>query len=127
MQLGPIQEKWVKALEDNPEEQGFNKLGNITDNKYCCLGKLCMILHEIKGTTPTVTDISSLIDNDSLFYLKSYKKAGLLDEAGELKEYAKIDNKSYASLADMNDNGCTWTEIAAYIRANPDNVFNKSV
>ena len=132
MQLGPVQERWVQFLEQNPDLQGTNQLGyivrdgeNLCDGtKMCCLGAALFTLFPHK--------VGSLDDYGYKLSLEiSYELLGLRDPRGSLfpRFTPKFTNEGIHlySLAEMNDNGFTWPEIAAYIRRNPENVFERSV
>lgn len=122
--LGPMQTLWAEALESGKYIQniggGVMCVDMETHNEYCCLGVASEMFNLAR-------DFSSLRD---------YAKLGLFGELGYLKRYAKIDGYEFNSLSHMNDGirrdgkvvkRFTFPEIAAYIRANPSNVFSKSV
>jgi hypothetical protein len=122
--LGPMQTLWVEALESGKyiqHEEGGAMCVNIGDRKeYCCLGVAAVIFNLSK-------DFSSLRD---------YAALGLFSELGYLDRFIKVDGFEFNSLSHMNDGvrrdgvvvkRFTFPEIAAYIRANPSNVFSKSV
>lgn len=128
--LTETQEKWLQALESGEFRQTTGVLVK-NDNdvlSYCCLGvgaEICGILKKAdcsafiynQDKTDTVIEIKNEL------HYGSYQLLGLTNEDGSLKEDAIISNKPYASLVAMNDGGLTFAQIAAYIRANPDNVF----
>ena len=128
MQLGPVQERWVQFLEQHPDLQGTSRLGyivrdgeNLCDGtKMCCLGAALFTLYPYK--------VGSLDDYGYKLSLETtYKILGLNNPRGSLKVSFTEGRMHFYSLAEMNDKGFTWPEIAAYIRANPENVFERSV
>jgi hypothetical protein len=129
MKLGPLQEKWVETLEKYPEKQGRHLLGKIQEDgtiKLCCLGQGLLCLLESKGQSPLFKD-NVLYNIQGSCYSLDYattNSLGLYDYKGCIMSLT-LDR--YTSLASANDGGVTWPEIAAFIRANPEAVFNKSI
>ena len=111
-------ELWLATLEQHPERQTQGKLGT-NDNKFCCLGQLCDLLYE-KNEISTTTDgelkygqegDSMYLPNEVVDFMGFYDWSGIIDEGK-------------SSLAEMNDAGATWPEIAKFIRENPEKVFD---
>lgn len=122
--LGPLQEKWLKALEQNPEQQITGQLGYIKEDGskgYCCLGNGAEICGVLEWGGMYVAENGGEF---KVFY--DYNLLGLHGSCGELLKPVKRKGKKFNDLAEMNDNGWTWPEIAAYIRENPENVFVES-
>lgn len=123
----PLISLWLSQLEKYPERQTKTILGEGTPSKYkaCCLGEAELCIHRIAKTKlPFVKTYDQLpfqilsgIET-SLLSNESYRKLKLNDNQG------KILNGKKSSLADMNDGGFTWPEIAKFIRENPKKVFN---
>lgn len=122
--LGPIQKKWLKSLEQHPERQMSQALGTkLSDGTYqaCCLGEGGLIAKVCEwkedGKLKTIGGSSTgILDGES------YRALGLLDEWGR-----RLDDDERYSLQTLNDSGKTWPQIAAILRANPEQYFNKSV
>lgn len=136
MQLGPIQTQWLVDLRAHPERQTSNCLGkriNEKDNnfKFCCLGQLELTACAIQGRIAEWNSVGSLISScgsvNSCRLLVNFKDYALRSSAGLFKEKVVMNNRRHNSLAGMNDNGVKWPQIAAYIEANPENVFTRSV
>lgn len=131
MKLGPIQEEWVKRLEFYPELQTQGQLGiRLSDGqvKCCCLGEAHLLLCELSGEEPEFNNSGMLLANDlNTSALSDFKKIGLRSSNGWLFKPYKSKKKWYFNLASMNDMGMSWTEIASYIRSNPENVFTHAV
>lgn len=101
-----IKKKWLKALRSGDYKQCRNKL---TSNlkSFCCLGVLCDVVYPkgwqklpkkiLNGTNSWVT-YEHLGDTDVLSD-KLLKKTG-------------VDASTAAELAEMNDEGATFKEIA---------------
>lgn len=144
--LTPLQEKWLKRLEQFPERQLQKSLGIIDfktkEYRACCLGEalVCILEEEGKSISDIFNKNGILYDfNDRLNQTDSYidfhySQLGLISPQGHLNQIAKINGDNYQTLAGMNDgvkdldgyqlaSDLTWPEIAAYIRANPENVF----
>jgi len=134
--LGPIQEQWLKNLEAYPERQTEACLGFLNPDKTyraCCLGELLLTYHrEVAGSVEDLwvksmeDDMFELSDNGEYFNTleSSYKKLGLRDTNGSFKT---LVIGGWDSLAELNDNGFTWSQIAEVVRENPEKVFFKSV
>ena len=86
--------KWIKALESGRYKQTRASLE--FDGRYCCLGVLCKTMR---------IDPQIVKSNFELLSESFLEKIGL-SEAEQSK------------LASMNDEGKSFTEIAAHIRAN---------
>lgn len=121
-QFGPIQEKWLKSLEEHPERQGKQVLGyralGSEDYRACCLGELGLIagICEWHGV--------SLFTRGGVF---SSLLTDVYEEVGLRSENGSPNSLQCYSLACLNDEKMTWPEIAAHIRANPTEYFTKSL
>ena len=142
-EFGPIQTKWLEALESGKYKQGAGNLVQIysgpqlTDNvappedKYCCLGVLC----EVAGLK-RAEDGQGYIGqhgHSSNGYIPSGDTFGLNDAAGQFKQMLCYVGETFSTLAGMNDqlsqddsNFFSFADIAAYIRHDPHNVFQAS-
>lgn len=121
--LGPIQKKWIKSLKEHPERQMSGQLGRQRNGSYkaCCLGEGGIIA----GVCKWEGNILVTAIGHKMYALEhgSYKKLGLRDSLGEtLQSYYYMP-----TLADMNDEGMKWYEIAAILEVFPEVYFNKSV
>lgn len=131
--LGPIQELWMKTLEEHPERQYKSALGIVdeTGEKYCCLGQgmVCFGLGHLKDNR----------SHDGFYGFKELKNSQNLggfptSEEADIMGLHTIDGKEYIngddtgrSMASMNDSGrYTWPQIAAVVRANPHHFFKES-
>jgi len=131
MKLGPLQEYWVSQLEKYPEKQLKEKLfeGSSSKNyKSCCLGESMLCINRFNKQKVWDDEIIKL-ENEGEGGLKKsvIEKYGFYNEIGQFKnnKFKYLKNKN--SLAELNDGGFTWPQIAAIIRKNPGNVFSKSV
>lgn len=123
MKLGPIQKKWVKSLKENGHRQMRSRLGEKTKNDYtaCCLGELGLIAGVCRfDNHGALREKES--DNYGTLY-NSYESLGLNCPSGGFA----ITDTEFSNLANLNDNGHTWYDIACYIEAYPELFFNKSV
>jgi hypothetical protein len=112
MELGPLQTKWLDALESGEYEQTFK--GALQDGDgYCCLG--------------VANAVCELKESNEFSLETTYDKLGLHDEVGTFVTVpaTKFD---YSYLTGMNDVGrFSFEKIAGFIRANPEKVFTRSV
>ena len=111
--------QWVEALRSGEYKQGKEELGKKQANEYCCLGVACVLLNKLTGQEP---NWGGCLGN---YYLMSAGettalsgKEGLLfnSPTGRIRG-------SFENLAEMNDSGATFDEIADFIEANPEKVF----
>lgn len=138
--LTETQEAWLQALESGryyqTKETLHDKVG------YCCLGVYCDLVNpqgwESGDAFSKVFAFRYVTDEHDYEEYYEYdlagslmSKLGLFSEGGGLEcnssiwpAYKKEPNKYCGSLAEMNDHGYTFAEIAAFIRANPAAVFN---
>lgn len=119
--FGPIQTLWLESLENNPERQTTHKLGVKSEDglsyKACCLGEYGLIAGKCKW-------VGNRLQDGAYFgtLVESNLDLGLRSSAGTPK------NIKHGSLANLNDHqGKTWPEIAAIIRANPEEYLTKSI
>ena len=96
--------KWVKALRSGDYKQGNGQLYNTTSDSYCCLGVACNV-------AGYATDIkkhggSEYIDESTNNYFPKVPK--LLKQETIFTEI----------VANMNDQGASFDEIAKWIEKN---------
>jgi len=119
------QEAWLQDLEttDAPQTKEYLHVqDDFRDIKagFCCLGRACITLGIPADTNMNFVKYDDL---DNVLSDIGINKLRLHDDEGLFEEPADIDGSTFGSLVAMNDNGKTFKEIAAYIRANPWNVF----
>lgn len=121
-EFGPIQTKWLEALESGNYKQTNGYLKN--KHGYCCLGVLCEVMGlEIEEREGTPFFKSG--DSASAAYVPTgaVEAAGLHNIAGELRQ----DVGGNTALTSLNDHvGWSFSQIAAYIRHDPHNVFERA-
>jgi len=131
MEIGQIQERWLKALESGDYKQGKGQLcsSDKAERCYCCLGIGAIIL----GREFEEAEDSNNIEVDGCNeFLIQFENLGLIESDGRLSEHAIVmdednDSEYVESLTDLNDRGYSFKYIANYIRNNPEKVFNKAV
>ena len=130
-EFGPIQTKWLEALESGKYKQGMGRLRCSGDNKYCCLGVLC----EVAGLEYAPENSSYFFpgpDGVKTLYTgylppKFAESIGLRSDQARLARSWAISGERYGTLTGANDSGeVSFAEIAAHIRHDPWNVFTKS-
>lgn len=89
-----IREAWVEALRSGDFRQGKSKLS--CDGAYCCLGVLQTLYPEQLPTSP----VGELLDT---LPAKSFAGIGAIEQQ---------------NLANMNDDGASFSAIADYIETN---------
>lgn len=113
--------KWVKALRSGKYKQGESYLvkykmhdetGDIVrELSFCCLGVLCQI-----------NGVNIAIGVDELLGEDTRLQVGLKTHNGQLNKNYKVPNKylegTVSNLADLNDNGLSFKQIANIIEKN---------
>ncbi len=116
-----IKEKWVKALRSNKYQQGVTYLRTI-ENKYCCLGVLCDLYRKETKTGKWINkkegSFSFVIKNDKVEeFAKMELPSFVAKWAGFRKNNLNPSIKGIG-LAELNDNGKSFTYIANLIEKN---------
>lgn len=103
---------WAEALESGEFKQGTGSL-HPTQDRYCCLGVLCVLAGRDGVQAEWRND-----DEDLPPVVMSW--VGLSDPSGgwEASAWAVSD-----CLAGLNDNGTRFRKIAAIIRSEPEGMF----
>lgn len=138
MELGIKQLEWLDFLENNEDKKLRFKLGTVTEEgqieKAGCLGSLLMTVKP-NSYSPHSLNIIDQKDDESSYIIPrySYKELGLHSPMGDFKELKMIVHqpnglvREYSSLGEANDQGAPWSEIAEFIRLNPQVVFAESI
>lgn len=125
-EFGPIQTKWLEALESGnyKQSEGFLK----SPKGYCCLGVLCEVMRLTSRTHAEGYEefIAGDSVNDAYVPRSALDDTGLYAPAGDFRVTARLSGAVYTSLTGMNDCGVSFAKIAAYIRHDPHNVFIKA-
>lgn len=102
--LGQKQTKWVNALWSETFPQAEGALCVLDDGLigHCCLG--------------VAKEIFDLNETNKISLLDTYQELGLLGNCGDFAESIIINGQTYYSLAEMNDAGKTFREIATIIQ-----------
>lgn len=105
--LGPLQKKWIKALESGKYDQTTEQLHNEDEGSYCCLG--------------VANVVCKLGERDKEALVHTYRKLGLRDCCGEPL------HSTFNSLVDLNDRSDKdFTDIAKMLRKHPTEYFKES-
>lgn len=117
-----IKTKWLSALRSGEYSQGERVLRD-KDNNYCCLGVLCDIaikenpeLAKWEKSTCDINGNEVYRVIDSLGYEAYVLNPGVLEWSGLTENNPKV-NGAEGSLAELNDQGHTFKEIADIIEA----------
>lgn len=129
-----IAKKWIKALRSGKYKQGNGclKQTDLKKNKtyHCCLGVLCEIYNE----QMTKSKKKKLNDDMDKYGLHSFNKdievlpenvrdwSGVDGCTGHFRNIINYDDYPYASLAAMNDRGCSFKKIANTIEKEWENL-----
>lgn len=113
-----IKKNWVSALRSGEYEQGTHGL-NI-NGRFCCYGVLCDLA--VKAGVDVVVGVYVAEDQDdrvSYDNMTGYIPNKVQEWAGLGMKMPKIDQDS-PTLAELNDSGSTFLEIAELIESTPD-------
>lgn len=122
----PEQEAWLRDLETTDEPQTHSLLHRVSDGKesFCCLGRACVALG-LEGEPFTLG--MTYLSESNVLPAQAVAKLRLRDDIGSFKFNGPTlsdDDDVATALTELNDSGrFSFKEIAAYIRANPENVF----
>lgn len=124
------QQKWVDALRSGKYTQATGALEIAGDRGNCCLGVACRLAEDdlklkidvvqddhLKTTVVSFNGEHSLLPKDVQDWL------GLRTNDGETEIEDEEGNTHNISLADMNDGGAKFTEIADFIEKYPEALF----
>lgn len=110
-----VKNLWVAALRSGKYRQHKQKLN--TPDGYCCLGVLCDI-SGLGNWLDRVFDSVYVVDNDN-HHQAVYPPQEVIDWAGmgSLDGSFRLNNEdyNYSDLANLNDRGMTFAEIANII------------
>lgn len=112
-----IKKQWVAALRSGKYQQTKGRLRTI-DNRYCCLGVLCDLVAPGDWDLPHNSGENYLhVGSCGLPTNKVLRMAGVLDVEKAGKEDAITVTHPLFVLANMNDKGKSFAEIAHAIEA----------
>lgn len=103
-----IKDKWVKALRSGKYKQGNSHLYNVHTDTYCCLGVLAVVCNPKVPMKEIKLHLSGVAMPSLVFQEKHDLDKNKNTIHGSTAEY----------LADMNDRGDSFEEIADYIEKN---------
>jgi hypothetical protein len=111
---------WVKDLRTTRAKQTRNTLHRVSDNRFCCLGRACVVYNRLhKNKLPVSHDCAyySYAGEEDVLPKRVRVWLGLNTNAGHFGN---------ESLAKLNDSGKTFKEIADIIESEPDGLFVKA-
>lgn len=109
---------WIDELEHTRRAQGINLLGK--NNKYCCLGILCLVAKNNGLKLSVETDLTGLTTFNgecAITPLAVKEWIGLKHECGVYKEGKSL-------VKDNDGERKSFKEIAKIIRENKETLFN---
>ena len=114
-----LQKEWLHDLKTTRAKQGEGFLH--ASNGWCCLGRA---LH-VMGVKPDSREdgFCYFAKHSGSMPDKQWDAMKLRDACGLANRSFFIDGAGFASLAEANDAGCTFKQIAAAIEAAPSNFF----
>lgn len=123
-ELGPNQRKWVEELRSGKYQQATQAL--CRGGAYCCLGVACQMmgLQSRPGAIHILDENAEDVLTDVLIFGGETTSAP--DEVVEhlsLRTSVGGDAEDNVCLAEMNDEGATFAQIADAIESDPANWF----
>jgi len=120
MELGPKQLAWVEALESGKYDQATHGLG--CSQGFCCLGVACEInnLERREDSSGDYRYFHGDMSNGAYLPGHFHEELGLRNNTGSNV------NKIFRSLAQMNDEGRSFADIAKTLREKPEQYFTCS-
>lgn len=106
-------EEWLKALESGEYQQTTGVLKAELQNgqhAYCCLGVACEVANKTKARKVNVS-----VDNDQVLPSNMTSLLGI-SENGSFVVSIVFEGREFSCLAEMNDYGVDFKEIAQIIR-----------
>lgn len=131
--FGPIQTKWLEALESGKYEQGHGQLKE--RGRFCCLGVLCELMNipwvesDTHGHGYRDKNGEEVTTNGNMPKELS-QQAGFRDDIGGFKvsrniKESRSPHNYVGSLVGCNDLAkLSFKQIAELVRYDPYNVFN---
>lgn len=119
-QPSEVREAWCQALESGEYVQGTGCLAELSDevapHAFCCLGVLTKMAHDAGVEDPSPDRWGRGMPPSGITHW-----AGLASDDGSFIDYdAYEDTNTETSLADLNDGGSTFEDIARIIRSEPE-------
>ncbi len=100
--------KWIEALESGEFTRYAGRLRASYGEAYCCLGVLA-----------SVADPEGWEIREDLGSVRPYYHRGACSNLStEFREYMGLTKREQTVLADMNDEGASFKDIAAFIEEN---------
>lgn len=130
-EFGPIQTKWLEALESGEYKQANGKLWDKHNDSYCCLGVAAKSAGIEWQDMPKRWETGFVfgegevrdVSNGFLPY-GAADVIGLRGPRGDFAQEKSVHRSIAVSLASLNDHfKLSFADIAAYIRHDPHNVF----
>lgn len=110
-----VKELWLTALRSGKYTQGRRRLKRTYADghkEHCCLGVLCEIASAV-GIATERTEIDILDANSVVsFYQSGNVKSTIGMPSTKILNWAGLDAHDAMALADKNDSGRTFSEIA---------------
>lgn len=112
--------RWVAALRSGKYQQGLNLLKQQHDSgkdSFCCLGVLCELYLEDHPGSPFAPELRPDIDRPTSTSGAAYSYGEDDHELppAAIREWAELRPHSCDALAEQNDNGTSFEELANLI------------
>lgn len=110
-----IKSRWLAALRSGDYKQGKDFLHNVENDTYCCLGVLCDIYAKGENVECRKPDggVEYFFDAHEVLPNEIIEWAGFKEF--DVNPSVKTDTGIWESVAELNDNGNSFIEIAGMI------------
>lgn len=107
-----VKTQWIAALRSGTYQQTNSAL--CKNGSYCCLGVLCEITPDIKRKKAQISpwDKDTTIEIEFAYKDENYRSGYL---PSQLASEVGLSEEQQSKLANMNDEGISFVEIAGYI------------
>lgn len=121
-ELGPNQKRWIEALRSGEYRQTTRAL--CRDGAYCCLGVGCVLIG--MKSRPDSIEIDDFDVEVRRFGSETQSAPKKVVSHLALRSNTGADLTGDECLAQLNDEGKTFAEIADLIESNPANWFTEA-
>lgn len=107
-------EKWLTALRSGEYKQAQETLYDPNTKGYCCLGVACRLEYPLHYLKASNGDFAGILQKGTTTDLMKYD----LKKIPKVLKTSSNSSNLVGELTGMNDDGCTFEEIADWIEDN---------
>lgn len=110
-----VKQEWLTALRSGDYPQGRFALH--LGPGYCCLGVLCDLYRQAQGDGPETWVEQHIDDEDAILHTVFFYQACSTMISKPIMDWVGLNGCEASSLAEQNDHGASFTQIAETIEA----------